>query len=226
MDRVPLLLVEDDAELRSSLRRGLAERGFVVAEAADAAATLAAVAASPPAAVVLDIGLPDADGRDVCEVLRARGFAGPVLFLTARDGLEDRISGFEAGGDDYLVKPFHLDELVVRLRAILRRAGRPAPTTAVVEAHGLRLDPGDRTVTCGDGRADLTPTEARVLGALLARAGHALPRAELARAGWSDGAIVHDNTLEQYVARLRRKLRDVGSPVGIATVRGVGYRLG
>ncbi|MGE4428605.1 MAG: response regulator transcription factor [Solirubrobacteraceae bacterium] len=225
MGLVPLLLVEDDADLRSSLRRGLTEHGFRVVEARDGTEALSAVAADAPAVVVLDIGLPDADGRDVCGVLRSRGFGGPVLFLTARDALEDRISGFEVGGDDYLVKPFHLDELVVRLRAILRRVGA-GPVAPVVEASGVRLDRTARILTCGERRDDLTPTEARVLAALLARDGHALSRAEIVRAGWSDGAIVHDNTLEQYVARLRRKLRAVDAPVGIATVRGVGYRLG
>jgi two-component system response regulator MprA len=216
-----LLVVEDDADLRSVLRRGLSEEGFAVTAVADGASALAA-AGDEPHALVIDIGLPDADGRDVCQALRARGTTAPVLFLTARDALTDRLSGFSAGGDDYLTKPFHLAELVARLRALLRRAGADE---AVEVGPGLRLDPAAHALRNGDAEVLLTPTEFRLLAALAARPGTVLRRAELVRAAWPEGAIVHDNTLDQYVARLRRKLREADRDDAIVTVHGVGYRL-
>src|ERR671931_769646 len=215
-----LLIVEDDAVLRSQLSRGLAEEGFEIVAVGDGAAALER-ADDRADALIIDIGLPDADGRDLCQALRARGCDAPVLFLTARDAVTDRLAGFSAGGDDYVTKPFHFDELVARLRAALRRAG--ADPAATVGA--LRLDPVSHRVS-GDGRdATLTPTEFRVLAALAARPDEVVRRRELIRAAWPEGAIVHDNTLDQYVARLRRKLRDVTDDVAISTVHGVGYRL-
>jgi two-component system response regulator MprA len=216
-----LLVVEDDPELRSLLSRGLGEEGFDVATAPDAASALARVEDGVDGLVV-DVGLPDADGRDLCQALRARGCAAPVLFLTARDALTDRLAGFNAGGDDYVTKPFHFDELVARLRALLRRSGADAAAT-----HGsLRLDPVAHRVTGpGDREAALTPTEFRVLAILVARPEEVVRRRELIRAAWPEGAIVHDNTLDQYVARIRRKLRAVSDDVAITTVHGVGYRL-
>jgi DNA-binding response OmpR family regulator len=215
-----LLVVEDDPELRSLLVRGLGEEGFDVEAVSDGAGAMARMDDAPDG-LVIDVGLPDADGRDLCHALRARGCDVPVLFLTARDAMTDRLAGFSAGGDDYLTKPFHFDELVARLRAALRRAG--ADPAATVGA--LRLDPVSHRVS-GEGReATLTPTEFRVLAALAARPDQVVRRRELIRAAWPDGAIVHDNTLDQYVARLRRKLRDVTDDVTIITVHGVGYRL-
>ena len=131
-----VLIVEDDPELRLVLSRGLGEEGFEVVAVADAASAMAQ-AEQPPDGLVIDIGLPDADGRDLCQALRARGVDAPVLFLTARDAVTDRLSGFSAGGDDYVTKPFHFDELVARLRALLRRSGADASTTV----GALRLDP-------------------------------------------------------------------------------------
>jgi DNA-binding response OmpR family regulator len=215
-----LLVVEDDPELRSLLLRGLGEEGFDVEAVADAAAALARVEEAPDA-VVIDIGLPDADGRDLCQALRARGIDVPVLFLTARDAMSDRLSGFSAGGDDYVTKPFHFDEVVARVRALLRRSGADAATTV----GALRLDPVAHAITGDDGEASLTPTEFRVLAALAANPGAVVRRRDLVRAAWPDGAIVHDNTLDQYVARLRRKLREVSAQAAIATAHGVGYRL-
>jgi two-component system, OmpR family, response regulator len=215
-----LLIAEDDAELRSLLTRGLREAGFDVTAVESGRATLEAVEDGPDA-LVIDIGLPDADGRDVCQALRAGGCLAPVLFLTARDALTDRLAGFNAGGDDYLIKPFHFDELVVRLHALLRRSDTDASTTV----GELRLDPVTHDLSAGDRRVSLTPTEFRVLAVLVARPGDVLRRRDLVRSAWPDGAIVHDNTLDQYVARLRRKLRDVEADVAIATVHGVGYRL-
>jgi DNA-binding response OmpR family regulator len=215
-----LLVVEDDPDLRSLLRRGLEEEGFDVAIAGDGAAAMEQ-AAEAPHALVVDIGLPDTDGRDLCQALRARGVDAPVLFLTARDALTDRLSGFSAGGDDYLTKPFHFAELVARVRALLKRSAADAATSV----HDVVLDPVTHALRRGSSEVSLTPTEFRVLAALFAQPDAVVRRRELVAAAWPDGAIVHDNTLDQYVARLRRKLREVGSDVAVETAHGVGYRL-
>jgi DNA-binding response OmpR family regulator len=215
-----LLVVEDDPDLRLALTRGLGEEGFEVRAVGDAAAAMAQIEELPDG-LVIDIGLPDADGRDLCQALRARGVDAPVLFLTARDALTDRLSGFTAGGDDYVTKPFHLDEVVARLRALMRRAGADAATTI----GALRLDPVAHSVSGDDGEASLTPTEFRLLAALAGQPGAVVRRRELVRAAWPEGAIVHDNTLDQYVARLRRKLRETSAQATIETTHGVGYRL-
>ena len=215
-----LLVVEDDADLRSLLLRGLEEEGFAVSVVATGAAALER-AGDDPDALVIDIGLPDADGRDLCQALRARGCGAPVLFLTARDGLTDRLSGFSAGGDDYLTKPFHFAELVARVRALLKRSASD-PAAAVGD---VVLDPVTHALQRRDAEVALTPTEFRVLAALFGQPGAVVRRRNLVAAAWPDGAIVHDNTLDQYVARLRRKLRLVGSDVAIETAHGVGYRL-
>jgi DNA-binding response OmpR family regulator len=216
-----LIVVEDDPELRALVTRGLEEEGFAVTAVGDGASALAA-ARETVDALVVDVGLPDADGRDVCQALRAQGVGAPVLFLTARDAVTDRLAGFSAGGDDYLTKPFHFDELVARLKALLRRAGADPVTTV----GDLRLDPTTHAAASGDREVALTPTEFRVLAALAARPGVVLRRRDLVRAAWPEGAIVHDNTLDQYVARLRRKLRELELELGISTTHGVGYRLG
>jgi DNA-binding response OmpR family regulator len=214
-----LLIVEDDAVLRSQLSRGLGEEGFEIVAVADGATALEC-ADDEADALVIDIGLPDADGRDLCQALRARGVDAPVLFLTARDAMSDRLSGFSAGGDDYVTKPFHFDEVVARLRALLRRSGADASTTVGT----LRLNPVTHAISSDDREVALTPTEFRLLAALAARPGEVVRRRELVQAAWPAGAMVHDNTLDQYVARLRRKLRDLAAPAAIATAHGVGYR--
>jgi two-component system OmpR family response regulator len=216
-----IAVVEDDPDLRRVLERGLRAEGFDVTLTATGAELLTVVAGGAPDAFVIDIGLPDSDGRDVCQALRARGFEEPVLFLTARGALTDRLSGFHAGGDDYLVKPFALKELVVRLRALMRRAAPGAEPTP----GAVRLDPATHAAAAGDGEVALTPTEYRLLALLAAHPGKVVRRHELVAAGWPDGAIVHDNTIDAYVARLRRKLREIDRDGAIATVRGVGYRL-
>jgi two-component system, OmpR family, response regulator len=215
-------IVEDDDALRDVLRRALEKEGLVVRATASGGEALRAFGPEPPDVLVLDIGLPDADGRDLCQALRAAGVTSPVLFLTARDAVVDRVMGFNAGGDDYLIKPFALAELVARVRALLRRAGsdnEPAATDGAV------LDPTRHAVAYGSARATLTPTEFRVLAALAARPGVVLRRHELKAASWPPGAIVHANTLDAFVARVRRKLREIGAPERIETVRGVGYVL-
>jgi two-component system response regulator MprA len=216
-----VLVVEDDHGLRDVLARGLRDEQFEVLTAADGAGALRALRTPQTVdAVVLDIGLPDSDGRDVCQAMRADGVDVPVVFLTAHDGLVDRLSGFSAGGDDYLAKPFHLAELAARVRAALRRAGRES----AVETAGLRLDPVAHVLEGPGVGVPLSPTEFRLLACLMAAPGAVVRRRVLLRAGWPEGAQVSENTLDQYLARLRRKLREADSPRGISTVRGVGYR--
>jgi two-component system, OmpR family, response regulator len=218
----PLVLVaEDDAALRSVLTRGLSEEGLRCAAVGDGAALIERAAADNPAALVIDIGLPDSDGRDVCQALRARGVETPVIFLTARDALVDRLAGFDAGGDDYLTKPFALDELVARLRALLRRGTR----VAAPALSGVTLDPRSHALRTESERVPLTPTEFRVLAALWAHPGEAVRRRDLVRAGWPAGAIVNENTLDAYILRLRRKLRQLPEAPQVETVHSVGYLL-
>lgn len=216
-----IVVVEDDDELRGVLARGLREEGYSVEGVATGAALLERVDRANPDALVIDIGLPDTDGRDLCQALRARGIQTPVLFLTARDALVDRIAGFDAGGDDYLAKPFAFVELLARLQALLRRSGGDG----TLEAAGLQLDPVRHVAADALGEVALTPTEFRLLARLMSRPGEAVRRRELVRAGWPRGAIVRENTLDAYVARLRRKLKQLDRSPEIATVHGVGYRI-
>lgn len=216
-----ILIVEDDGELRAVLSRGLREEGFTVEGLANGSELLGRIEQVVPDALVIDIGLPDSDGRDLCQALRARGVEAPILFLTARDALVDRIAGFDAGGDDYLAKPFAFVELVARLQALLRRAGGDG----ALEAGGLRLDPVNHAAVDASGEVTLTPTEFRLLARLMTRPGEAVRRRDLVRAGWPHGAIVRENTLDAYVARLRRKLRTLQHAPEIATVHGVGYKI-
>jgi two-component system, OmpR family, response regulator len=216
-----IVIVEDDDELRAVLARGLREEGFSVEGVASGAQLLDRIQQATPDAFVIDIGLPDSDGRDLCQALRARGVQAPVLFLTARDALVDRISGFDVGGDDYLAKPFAFVELVARLQALLRRAGG----NGALETAGLRLDPVNHAAMDASGEVTLTPTEFRLLARLMARPGEAVRRRDLVRAGWPHGAIVRQNTLDAYIARLRRKLRPLHRAPAVTTVHGVGYRI-
>jgi two-component system response regulator MprA len=223
MRRTSAGVCEDDDELRGVLRSALEREGLTVRATASGTEAVRAFGTEPPDVLVLDVGLPDADGRDVCQALRARGVTSPVLFLTARDALPDRISGFHAGGDDYLTKPFALAELLVRVQALLRRAD--GADGEIPASGGVVLDPVAHAVVSGETRVMLTPTEFRLLAALAGRRAAVLRRAELVAAAWPQGAIVHDNTLDAYIARIRRKLRDLGAPEAVETVRGVGYVL-
>jgi DNA-binding response OmpR family regulator len=213
---------EDEPALRSVLTRALRAMGHEPLVVATAAEALRAFGRRRPDVMVLDIGLPDADGRDVCQALRAAGTTAPVVFLTARGGVTDRLSGFAAGGDDYLAKPFHLAELVARLEVAVRR------TAAGVEESvtgDVRVDPATHDVTGPGGSVPLSPTEFRLLARLLAEPRGVVRRQDLVAAAWAHGSVVADNTLDQYVAKLRRKLIDVGTSQTIGTVRGVGYRV-
>jgi len=216
-------ICEDDDELRGVLRRALEAEGLTVRATASGTEAVRSFSQRPPDLLVLDIGLPDADGRDVCQALRARGVSSPVLFLTARDAVTDRISGFSAGGDDYLTKPFAVGELLARVKALIRRT--PAGDPPAGAAPRVRLDPAAHAVAFGSESQALTPTEFRLLAALAGRPGTVLRRTELIAAAWPDGALVHDNTLDAYIARIRRKLRLVGAPEAVETHRGVGYVL-
>jgi two-component system response regulator MprA len=220
--RYSLLLAEDDAGLRDVIVRGLREEGFAIEAVAGGAELLRVHDARRADLLILDIGLPDADGRDVCATLRDRGDAVPVVFLTARDAVPERIAGFAAGGDDYVTKPFALAELAERVRALLRRSGR-RPGVAVGE---LELDSVTHAARKGEAVATLTPIEFRLLSALLARPGEVVRRRSLATAGWPDESVVPDNTLDACVSRLRRKLATLGASETIDTVHGVGYRVG
>ena len=210
---------EDEPALRSVLTRALRAMGHDPLVVATAAEALRAFARQRPAVMILDIGLPDADGRDLCLALRASGVEAPVLFLTARDGLHDKIAGFEAGGDDYLTKPFDLDEVRVRLDALLRRT--PAPAAA--DPGGAVLDPARHALVLDEAEVSLTPTEFRLLGRLMAEPTTVVRRHALVAAAWPHGAMVSDNTLDSYVRRIRKKLEPLDL-AAISTVRGVGYR--
>jgi two-component system, OmpR family, response regulator len=172
-------------------------------------------------ALILDIGLPDADGRDVCQALRSNGQTAPVLFLTALGSVHDRLAGFSAGADDYLPKPFDVQELIARIEALTKRGRMVTPA----EPGDLVLDPARHSVACGGEEALLTPTEFRMLAAITSRPGEVVRRRTVVAAAWPDGAIVNENTIDSYVRRIRVKLSAVHSPVKLQTVRGVGFTL-
>jgi two-component system, OmpR family, response regulator len=222
VDALQVGICEDDAQLRSVLERALRREGFGVRITASGREAVEVFSASPPDLLVLDIGLPDADGRDVCQALRVNAVKSPVIFLTARDALTDRLSGFHVGADDYVTKPFAVAELIARIRVAARRHDEASAGPA---EGALEVDPVVHAVRRGDLTVKLTPTEFRMLAAMAARRGEVVRRHELRAAGWPDGAIVHDNTIDAYIVRLRRKLAEVGSSEGLETVRGVGYAL-
>jgi two-component system response regulator MprA len=216
-----VMIVEDDLDLRGVLLRGLDEEGFTTVGAGTGAELLERIGPEAPDLLIVDIGLPDADGRDVCQALRAQGLQLPILFLSARAALTDRVTGFSAGGDDYVTKPFAFAELVMRVQALLRRAG----VDGSVEAGSLRLDPVAHVASSQGTKVALTPTEFRLLAKLVANKGAAVRRRELVQTGWPHGARVRENTLDAYVARLRRKLALLPGAPEISTVHGVGYTL-
>ncbi len=220
-----LLVVEDDRALRDVLRRTLSLAGYEVAVAESGGLALSSITDSPPDAVVLDIGLPDIDGLDVCRLLRSEGNRVPILILTARDAVSDRIDGLDAGADDYLVKPFDIDELKARLRALLRRAsGEPAETDGLSFGE-LRIDPGRHGVWVKDQFVELTRTEYQLLELLMNNPRRVLPHGLIYErvSGYDFGPT--SNALRVYIGYLRRKLEDAGSRPMIHTVRGVGYAL-
>jgi len=214
-----LLLVEDDALLGDGMQSGLAQAGFEVDWVRDGVAALHAVDAGGYAAMVLDLGLPRMDGFDVLQRARARGLKLPILILTARDAIDDRVRGLDGGADDYLVKPADLVELAARLRALIRRAnGEAAPTLRV---GSLELDPAAHRVTHSGAAVALKPREFAMLHELMLNAGRVLTRDQLEDRLYRWGDEVESNSVEVHVHRLRRKL----APDLIRTVRGVGYMM-
>jgi two-component system, OmpR family, response regulator MprA len=222
MDAVRILIVDDDPSLRDALRRALLLGGYDVDTAAAGGEGLAKIAGDEPDAVVLDVGLPDVDGLQVCRRLRQDGNRLPVLMLTARAAVADRIDGLDAGADDYLVKPFDVGELKARLRALLRRAGDGDGGLAFEE---LRLDEGRHGVCVGEEFVELTRTEYQLLELLLRNPRRVLPHDVIYDRVWGYDFGPESNALRVYVGYLRRKLEQAGARPLIHTVRGVGYAL-
>ena len=220
-----LLVVDDDRGLRDVLRRALTLSGYEVVQAATGSDALSEVTTSVPDAVVLDVGLPDIDGLEVCRLLRREGNRVPVLMLTARDAVSDRIDGLDAGADDYLVKPFDVDELRARLRALLRRAGGEGDVEGGLTFAELRLDPARHGVEVDGTFVELTRTEYQLLELLMLNPRRVLPHSTIYDRVWGYDFGPTSNALRVYVGYLRRKLEDAGARPLIHTVRGVGYAL-
>ncbi len=215
-----VLLIEDDARLSSVLRRGLLEEGYLVDVAADGDAGLAAAALDAYDAVLLDLMLPGQDGLSVCRALRHRKIQVPILVLTALGALDERITGLDAGADDYLVKPFAFGELAARLRSLLRRESANRSTQLCAGSICLDLHAG--VVTRAGIRVDLTATEYRLLEYFLTHPGIVLTRSQLEERVWSNEFALNSNVVDVYVRRLRRKLDPEGT--ALETLRGLGYR--
>jgi two-component system, OmpR family, response regulator len=218
-----LLLVDDEDNLRSMLEAALRHSGFDVHPVANGRDAIAAVPTVQPDLIVLDVMLPDLDGFDVCKRLRTSGDRTPVLFLTARDATEDKVRGLTLGGDDYLVKPFSLEELVARITAVLRRTGLD-PAAEELRCDDLVMDDDAHLVTKGGREVNLSPTEYNLLRYLLVNKGRVVSKAQILDHVWDydfggDGGVV-----ETYIGYLRRKL-DTSPPRLIQTIRGVGYTL-
>ena len=220
-----LLVVDDDRALRDVLRRALSLSGYEVVLSGTGSEALSEVTTSVPDAVVLDVGLPDIDGLEVCRLLRREGNRVPVLMLTARDAVSDRIDGLDAGADDYLVKPFDIDELRARLRALLRRAGGEGDGEGGLSFAELRLDPARHGVEFDSTFVELTRTEYQLLELLMLNPRRVLPHSTIYDRVWGYDFGPTSNALRVYVGYLRRKLEDAGARPLIHTVRGVGYAL-
>jgi two-component system, OmpR family, response regulator MprA len=213
-----ILVVDDDAPIRRMLDRTLRADGYEVRSAPDGGAALAEVEQSVPDLILLDVAMPGLDGLAVCRRLRERGLATPVLLLTARDGLADRVQGLDAGADDYVVKPFETEELLARVRALLRRGRQPETTLAFAD---LTLDLDLRVATRAGRELSLSARETDLLELLLRNARRVVSREQAVARIW--GGDAHANVVDRYVSNLRRKL---GEPPLIETVRGVGFVLG
>lgn len=219
-----LLLVDDDDNLRSMLDAALSHNGYEVTALDNGRTALEEAPSVQPDLVILDVMMPDLDGFEVCRRLRSDGNKVPVLFLTARDTVEDKVRGLTLGGDDYLVKPFSLEELVARTQALLRRAGTAAAESPVLRCADLELDDDAHRVTRAGEEVSLSPTEFNLLRFLMLNEGRVMSKAQILDHVWQydfggDGGVV-----ETYIGYLRRKL-DSGEPKLIHTVRGVGYTL-
>lgn len=221
-----VLVVDDDSHVRDSLALSLEFEGYAVTTAPDGAEALHRVAAEGPDLMIVDVMMPGVDGLEACRRLRAAGNRVPILMLTARDALGDRVTGLDAGADDYLVKPFALEELLARVRALLRparRQERPRPASEELRFEDLTLDLGTREVFRGQRPISLTPTEFDLLKLLISAPRQVLTRTHLQREIW--GHEPNTNNLDVYVGYLRRKTEAGGEPRLLHTVRGVGYVL-
>jgi two-component system response regulator MprA len=225
MPGMRLVVVDDDRALREVLRRTLTLGGYEVRLAESGAQALTEVSSAVPDAVVLDIGLPDIDGLEVCRLLRKEGNRVPILMLTARDAVSDRIDGLDAGADDYLVKPFDIDELKARIRALLRRAGAEASTDGSLTFNELTLDSDRHGVNVDGTFVELTRTEYQLLELLMFNPRRVLPHSLIYDRVWGYDFGPSSNALRVYIGYLRRKLEDAGARSVIHTVRGVGYAL-
>jgi two-component system OmpR family response regulator len=219
-----LLVVEDNDKLRASLKRGLEQEGYAVDLAPDVseARVLIETVGDGYDAVVLDRMLPDADGISFCSSLRRSGSRLPILMLTARDGVKDRVEGLDAGADDYLVKPFSFDELTARLRALLRRPRKPV--RMVLSAGPVTLDPSTREVAVSGHRVPLTSKEFGFLQLLMREPGRVFTREQITRSLWDQEFDAYSNVVDVHVKNVRRKLAEAGADDPIETLRGAGYR--
>ena len=223
IEGVRVLVVEDDVRMAAAIRRGLRFEGLVVDLAGAGEDALRKVGATDYDAVVLDVMLPDIDGFETCRRLRAAGLWLPVIMLTARDSVDDRVRGLDGGADDYLTKPFSLAELLARLRALVRRG--PVERPAVLEVGSLRLDPATREVRRGDHELELSAREFGLLETFMRRPGQVFTQPQLLEAAWDLGYEQRSNVVEVYVRYLREKIDRPFGVESIETVRGVGYRL-
>jgi len=220
-----VLIVEDDPRVRSSLDRALRANGYVIDSATNGAEGLA-MASGEPDAIVLDVNLPDISGFEVCRMLRARGDRTPILMLTARDSVADRVAGLDAGADDYLVKPFALTELLARMRALLRRGGEVTdPEQTAISFADVTLDMEAMTATRGDRDLGLTRTEFLLLELFLRNPDRVMTREVILDRVWGMDARTSSNGVEVYVGYLRKKLEADGEPRLLHTVRGFGYAM-
>ena len=222
MEPARVLLAEDDRSVRDSLTMALELEGYEVRATTNGEQALAVFDEFAPAVVILDVMMPTVDGLTACRRLRARQVTTPILMLTARDQVADRVSGLDAGADDYVVKPFSLDELLARLRALLRRRS-VATDEAVLAVADLRLDPQRREVTRGDRAIDLTKTEFDLLQLLMEHAGIVLSREQIYEHIWGFDFETGSRSLDVYIGYLRRKTEADGESRLVHTVRGVGY---
>src|SRR5262245_39706886 len=218
-----VLVVEDEVKMPALVRRGLSEHGLTVDIAATGEEAIGMARASTYDAIVLDVMLPGIDGFETCRSLRAEGVWSPVLMLTARGALEDRVAGLDGGADDYLTKPFSFAELLARLRALVRRGQSERPT--VIEVGDLRLDPATRQVWRGEAEIALSAKEFTLLEVFMRRPGHVLTRLQLLEQAWEYDYEHRSNVIEVYVRYLRRKIDKPFGTSSIETVRGAGYRL-
>ena len=218
-----VLVVEDEPKMAGLIKRGLEEEGMAVDVASKGEDAVWMAGSTEYDVVVLDVMLPGLDGFEVCRRLRADDVWTPVLMLTARDAVEDRVAGLDGGADDYLVKPFSFEELLARLRALARRGAAERP--AVLEAGDLRLDPATRRATRGDVEIALSPKEYALLETLMRRPGVALSRLQLLEHAWDDSYENRSNVIDVYIRYLREKVDRPFGTKTIETVRGVGYRL-